>query len=67
MFKGMTIVEILKITMPLIIIEVGLFLFCIFKMRKDKVKYLPKWAWVLILFVNILGPIVYLTIGRERD
>lgn len=67
MFKGMTIVEILKITMPLIIIEVGLFLFCIFKMRKDKVKYLPKWAWVLILFVNILGPIGYLTIGRERD
>lgn len=32
----------------------------------DKVRYLPKWAWVLIvLFGETLGQIVYLVIGRD--
>ena len=27
----------------------------------------PKWAWALvILFVNIFGPIIYLLVGREE-
>lgn len=67
MFNGMTTIEIIKMTMPLIVIEIGLFVFCIVKIRNDKVKYLPKWAWVLILFIEIVGPIIYLTVGRERD
>ena len=27
----------------------------------------PKWAWVLIVvFVNIFGPVIYLLFGREE-
>ncbi len=27
----------------------------------------PKWAWVLIiLFVNLVGPIIYLLFGRDE-
>ncbi|MDF2668656.1 MAG: transcriptional regulator [Paenibacillus sp.] len=28
----------------------------------------PKWLWILIIiFVNIIGPIVYFVVGRGRD
>lgn len=33
----------------------------------DRVRHLPKWAWILaILLANGVGPIVFLAIGRER-
>lgn len=36
--------------------------------RRRTVKYLPKWAWVLIvLLVTPLGPILYLVVGREKS
>lgn len=32
----------------------------------DKMRYLPKWGWVLIvLFGETLGQIVYLVVGRD--
>jgi hypothetical protein len=68
MFNDMTTIEILKLLAPVIIIELSLAIFCLYKLTKDKVKYLPKWAWALIiLFANLLGPIIYLMLGRERD
>ncbi|MDI7742638.1 PLD nuclease N-terminal domain-containing protein [Lysinibacillus fusiformis] len=28
----------------------------------------PKWLWILvILFINILGPVLYFVIGRRND
>jgi hypothetical protein len=37
-------------------------------MRDDtKIKKLPKWGWLLvILFLNTIGPIAYLAVGRVR-
>jgi hypothetical protein len=35
--------------------------------RRQEVKYLPKWGWALIiLLINLIGPILYLIIGREE-
>jgi hypothetical protein len=68
MFTDMTTAQILKLFAPLIALQFGLIIFCLYKLCKDKVKYLPKWAWALIIvFINIFGPIIYLLIGRERD
>jgi len=68
MFNDMTNIEILKLLAPVIIINFSLAIFCLYKLSKDKVKYLPKWAWVIvILFVSMLGSISYLILGRERD
>lgn len=68
MFEGMTNMEIFKLLMPIIAIEVCLMAFCLYRLTKDKVKFLPKWAWALIIiFINLFGPILYLLIGRERD
>lgn len=67
-FEGVSNLEIIKLLAPLIIIQLGLVVFTLFRLVKDKVKYLPKWGWALvILFVNLIGPIMYLIIGRERD
>jgi hypothetical protein len=68
MFQGMSTMEIIKLLLPVIIIEVCLMAFCLYRLTKDKVKFLPKWAWALIIiFINFFGPIFYLLIGRKRD
>jgi hypothetical protein len=68
MFEGMSTIEILKLVAPLIVIQVGLAIFCLYRLTKDRVRFLPKWAWALIvIFVETIGPVVYLLIGRERD
>jgi len=64
----LTSTEILQIAIPIIIIQLSLMVFCLFKLSKDSVKYLPKWAWALIIILGeLLGPIVYLIIGREKE
>lgn len=68
MLNGMSTIQIIKIIAPLIAIQVGLALFCLYRLTKDKVRFLPKWGWVLIvLFINTIGPVIYLIAGRERD
>jgi hypothetical protein len=68
MFDGMTTVEIIKLLVPLIALQFLLMLFGLYRLRKDNVKYLPKWGWALvIIFVNIVGPVIFLAAGRERE
>lgn len=68
MFNGISFIEILKLAAPYIVIELCLKIFCLIKLSRDRVKYLPKWGWALIiLFVNTLGWVFYLTIGRMKD
>ena len=68
MFTDMTTAEIIKLLMPLIMLQFGLIVFCLYRLTKDKVKYFPKWGWALIIiFVNLFGALIYLFIGRERD
>lgn len=68
MFTDMSTAEVLKLLLPFLIVELGLIIFCLYRLTKDKVKYLPKWAWALIIvFVSLFGTIAYLLIGRERE
>lgn len=68
MFNGISLIEIFKLAAPYIVIELCLKIFCLIKLSRDRVKYLPKWGWALIiLFVNTLGWVFYLTIGRMKD
>lgn len=68
MFNGISFIEILKLAAPYIVIELCLKIFCLIKLSRDRVKYLPKWGWALIiLFVNTLGWVFYLTIGRMKE
>lgn len=68
MFEGMSTAEIIKLFLPLLVIELGLKVFCLYRLSTDDVRYLSKWGWALIiLFVNMFGPIAYLLAGRVRD
>ncbi|MBZ9687260.1 PLD nuclease N-terminal domain-containing protein [Clostridium estertheticum] len=68
MFEGMALAEIVKLLAPIIILEVGLVVFCLYRLTQDRVRFLPKWGWALIiLFIQLIGGITFLLIGRERD
>lgn len=68
MFEGMTDMEVIKLLLPIIIVELGIKVFCLFKLAKDEVKFMPKAAWaVIILLVSTFGPVSYLIVGRVKD
>ena len=62
------ILRFLPYLIPVIIIEYALLIFAIVQVAKNEVRYLPKWGWTLIIvFINIIGPIIFLLIGKKRD
>jgi len=68
MFEGMALIEIIKLLAPVIILEVVLVGFCLYRLTLDRVKFLPKWVWALIIiFIQLIGAIAFLLIGRERE
>lgn len=58
----------LPLLAPLVIIELILLGVALVDLiRREEVKYFPKWGWALIiLLINFIGPILYLIIGREE-
>jgi hypothetical protein len=57
----------LPLIIPILILQFGLVIVALIDVaRRERTKG-PKWVWVLvILFVNIFGPIVYFIFGREE-
>ena len=52
---------------PLIVLQVILMIAALVSCIKQEETNGPKWLWVLIiLFVNILGPILYFVMGRKN-
>ena len=54
---------------PIIVVVIAFDTFCLVDLaRVERVRYLPKWAWVLvILFVSsLIGGVIYLILGKER-
>lgn len=52
---------------PILVIVVGFVGYCLVDLaRAPSVKFLPKWAWVLVCVASVpIGGIVYLLVGRE--
>ena len=60
--------EYILLIIPLLLLEFSLKIFCIVKLFKEGSANLSKGLWlVIILFVNLFGPILFLTVGRRRD
>ncbi len=53
---------------PVILVLAAFVIFCLVDIaRAEEVRYLPKWAWVIICFISIpLGGIIYLIFGKSR-
>lgn len=53
---------------PLIILQVILAVFALVSCIKQEETNGPKWIWVLIiLFINLIGPILYFVAGRKNS
>ena len=51
---------------PLIVLALAFVIYCAVDVSRNEVRYLPKWAWIVICLISIpLGGVVYLLIGRD--
>ena len=58
----------LPLIIPLVLIQLALMIFALIDLRKREKTRGPKWMWVLIIiFGELLGPIVYFVIGRPEE
>lgn len=59
--------SILPLVIPLVLLQLGLMAYCLVDLsRRENVKHLPRWAWALIIILGeLIGPVVYLLIGRS--
>ena len=59
--------EILPFLIPILIVQLILIVVALLDLSKRSKTRGPKWMWALIiLFVNLIGPIIYFAIGREE-
>jgi hypothetical protein len=64
----MSTTEMIQLILPLVIVQIGLIVYCIFDLRKNGVKNLSKALWILIIIcINMFGPIAYLMFGRGDE
>lgn len=62
------ILDNLIILVPLLVLHFSLMVFCIVKIFKDGVGIFNRWVWlVIVVFVNFIGSILFLTIGRKKE
>ena len=61
-----TLRSLIPYLIPIIILELGLVIFALLDLsRRERVNG-PKWMWlVIILLVQLVGPILYFTVGRR--
>lgn len=59
----------IPLLIPLVIIEITLLVIALIDLiRRENVRYFPKWVWaVIILILNFIGPIAYLILGRDEE
>ena len=59
--------ELIPLLIPIILVEIVLVVIALVDLVRRERTRGPKWAWVLvILFLNLVGPIIYLLFGREE-
>ncbi len=63
------ILDTLRMFWPLLVLQVLLMVWALIDLiRRREVKGLPKWAWALIIiFINLFGPIIYFVAGRGEE
>lgn len=61
-------IDLILMLLPLVVIQIALASYCVVKIFNEGVQNLNKWAWLAIcLFVNLLGPITFLIVGRKKE
>ena len=66
----MTQTQILLLLTPIIVIEIGLIIYALRDLLRPErtVRGESKLMWGLVIcFISLLGPILYLTVGRQEE
>ncbi len=59
--------EFIPLLIPILILQLGLMIAALIDVIKREKTKGPKWMWILIIvLVNLLGPIVYFIVGRDE-
>ena len=60
--------SLLPLVIPVILIQLVLQIAALVDLvRRERVAKLPKWLWaVIIILLNLVGPIIYFILGREE-
>jgi hypothetical protein len=63
------IIELLPLLIPLILIQIGLAIYALILLKRaQQVRGNSKLLWALvIIFVNLFGPILFIVLGRVDD
>ncbi|MDX9851741.1 MAG: PLD nuclease N-terminal domain-containing protein [Anaerolineaceae bacterium] len=62
------LMKLLPLLIPLFVIQLGLMIAALLDLIKREKTKGPKWMWiVIIVFVNMIGPIIYFVVGREEE
>jgi len=57
----------LPLLIPVVILELGLMIAALVDLIKREKTKGPKWVWALVIvLVNLFGPIVYFLVGRDE-
>jgi drug/metabolite transporter (DMT)-like permease len=63
-----TLIKYIPYLIPVVIVQLILLVVALLDLLKREKTRGPKWVWVLvILFVNLLGPIIYFLFGRDNE
>jgi len=61
-------VWVIALIIPIALLQLGLMIYALIDLVHRKRTKGPKWVWVVVIvLVNIFGPIVYLLAAREED
>jgi hypothetical protein len=53
---------------PVILIQLGLMVFALIDLARRPTANGPRWLWaIIIIVINIIGPIAYFLIGRREE
>jgi hypothetical protein len=69
MNPNINLAQLLPLLIPVAILELGMLIWALLDIiRRKRVKGGNKVVWILVVvLINIIGPIVYFLFGREED
>jgi 4-amino-4-deoxy-L-arabinose transferase-like glycosyltransferase len=69
MNNNLNLGQLIALLIPLVLVELGLLAFALYDLVKRKrVRGGNKWVWgIIIVVVEIFGPIIYFVLGREEE
>lgn len=66
--QTMDFTSLIPFLIPVILLQLGLMIYCLVDLsRREKTKG-PRWMWVLIIVLGeLIGPVLYLVLGRIEE